>query len=76
MTDPVMEYTADGFPIDPASGRPLCTAVKPMPAGDTRRWAHESVEEVGDQEAGWPGGDIVMYRCSGCGHSWKAELPQ
>lgn len=68
--------TDDGFPIDPANGRPLCTASKPMPKDDRRRWAHEDVGEVGQQQPGWPGGDIVTYRCRACGHEWTAELPQ
>lgn len=71
-----MSETTDGFPIDPANGSPMCTMAKPMPKGDKRRWAHEPVDEVGDQETGWPGGDIVTYRCKACGTSWKAELPQ
>lgn len=68
--------TIDGFPIDPANGRPLCTVAKPRPQDDARkRWAHEDVEEL-SQEDGYPGGDIVTYRCKGCGITWKEELPQ
>lgn len=37
---------------------------------------HSEVDEVGEQEDGWPGGDIVTYRCRNCGHRWRSELPQ
>ena len=29
---------------------------------------HPDAREVGDQEDGWPGGDIVTYECPHCGH--------
>ena len=56
-----------------------CTPETPYTAerdeeGD--RWQHSKVSEIGDQENGWPGGDIVTYRCDNCGVKWKAELPQ
>lgn len=41
-----------------------------------RRWEHEQAVEVGQQEDGWPCGDIVRMRCKSCGVSWKTELPQ
>lgn len=37
---------------------------------------HHEVREVGEQQDGWPGGDIVTYECKCCGHRWKTELPQ
>ncbi len=38
---------------------------------------HEPLDkEVGEQEDGWPGGDIVTYECPNCGTRWKQELPQ
>ena len=37
---------------------------------------HENASEVGEQEDGYPGGDIVTYECADCGHRWKSELPQ
>ena len=40
------------------------------------RVRHHDVEEIGEQEDGWPGGDIVTYRCKNCGTKWLAELPQ
>jgi hypothetical protein len=63
---------------DPANGRYLCSPQYPMPAGRPRdeRWSHTHVEEVGEQGYGYPGGDIVTYRCKDCGHTWRAELPQ
>lgn len=55
----------------------ICTPEKPWdhkPTGQQVR--HTNVEEVGDQEDGWPGGDIQRMRCKDCGHTWKEELPQ
>ena len=40
------------------------------------RWVHQDVHEVGEQEDGWPCGDIVTYECRTCGKRWKSELPQ
>ena len=37
---------------------------------------HEDAREVGEQEDGYPGGDIVTLECKNCGHRWKMELPQ
>ena len=37
---------------------------------------HVDAHEIGDQENGWPGGDIVTNYCPNCGHKWKEELPQ
>jgi len=37
---------------------------------------HHGSFEVGEQESGWPGGDIVTKRCRFCGHEWEVELPQ
>ena len=37
---------------------------------------HVDAREVGEQEDGYPGGDIVRYRCPNCGTTWKTELPQ
>lgn len=37
---------------------------------------HPDAHEVGEQEDGWPAGDIVTYKCPNCGHRWKMELPQ
>jgi hypothetical protein len=37
---------------------------------------HDAAHEVGEQEDGYPGGDIVTMECSNCGTQWKQELPQ
>lgn len=56
--------------------RQTCTPENPMPKGAKGRWEHTNAHEVGDQEDGYPGGDIVRYRCDNCGHTWETELPQ
>lgn len=54
-----------------------CTPTTPWnKVDDGRRVRHSDVREVGDQEDGWPGGDIVTYECKNCGYRWRAELPQ
>ena len=56
-----------------------CTPDNPWrgsPSGEHVSVVHSDVHEVGEQEDGWPGGDIVTYECRTCGHRWKAELPQ
>lgn len=40
------------------------------------RWEHINAIEVGDQEDGYPGGDIQKFRCPTCGMEWEQELPQ
>lgn len=57
----------------------ICTPTDPFtPERDTpkQRWKHQEAHEVGEQENGWPSGDIVMYKCDTCGVTWKTELPQ
>ena len=41
-----------------------------------RGWCHLSAHEVGEQEDGYPGGDIIRVKCPACGLEWKEELPQ
>lgn len=54
-----------------------CTAAHPWDGKKTdARVRHHDVGEVDDQRDGYPGGDIVTYRCKNCGHQWTAELPQ
>lgn len=53
-----------------------CTPETPWNPSIASPVEHIKAEEVGDQEDGWPGGDIVRYHCPVCGHSWKSELPQ
>lgn len=54
----------------------LCTLENPWSPGKPTPVTHSDVHEVGEQENGWPGGDIATYECRCCGHRWKAELPQ
>lgn len=41
-----------------------------------KRWEHPEAFEVGEQQDGYPGGDIVTYRCPICNIKFKTELPQ
>ena len=54
----------------------ICTKEQPWDRVTKGHVQHDSVHEVGDQEDGYPGGDIVTYECRNCGHRWRAELPQ
>ena len=53
-----------------------CTEETPWDKSKPTPVVHSSAVEVGDQEDGWPGGDIVTYECPICGFRWKMELPQ
>lgn len=64
-----MSTTIDGFPIDPANGRPICTPAKPMPKGDTRQWAHEGAAITG----GCSEGCCDYFECRDCGARWTVE---
>lgn len=61
---------------DSKARRFLCTKENPWKPGLGTPVTHDDAHEVGEQEDGWPGGDIVTYECRNCGHRWKAELPQ
>jgi hypothetical protein len=52
-----------------------CRADQPYDGGQGR-WYHPAAQEVGEQEPGWPGGDIITLECPVCGHRFKQELPQ
>lgn len=54
----------------------MCTPEHPWTKDDPMPVRHSAVHEVGDQEDGWPGGDIVTYECRNCGTRWRSELPQ
>lgn len=57
-------------------GNFLCSPEHPMPKDALGRWEHTNAGEVGEQENGWPGGDIITVRCKDCGKQWREELPQ
>jgi hypothetical protein len=45
-------------------------------ANPDARWSHSRAPEIGEQEDGWPCGDIIRRKCLNCGLTWKEELPQ
>ena len=53
-----------------------CTPERPWQKGDETPVVHPLAQEVGEQQDGWPSGDIVRYECPTCGARWKSELPQ
>lgn len=53
-----------------------CTESTPWDRKTRGPVRHHGAHEVGEQEDGWPGGDIVTKRCRFCGHEWEVELPQ
>lgn len=53
-----------------------CTKDAPWREGMLTPVEHDAVHEVGDQDNGWPGGDIVTYECRNCKTRWRSELPQ
>ncbi len=55
-----------------------CTAEQPWEGTlqPGQRVRHHGAREVGEQEDGYPGGDLVRYECVHCGTRWKAEIPQ
>jgi hypothetical protein len=53
-----------------------CTKDDPWTKEKSPRGFHSSAYEVGEQEDGYPGGDIVTYKCPHCGVTWRSELPQ
>ena len=59
----------------PRPDRFVCTRERPWREGDGRA-LHPDAYQVGDQEDGWPCGDIVTRRCRWCGITWDEELPQ
>ena len=53
-----------------------CTKENPWHKGIVGPSEHEGAYEVGEQEDGWPSGDLVRMRCPNCGVEWTKELPQ
>lgn len=55
-----------------------CTREKPWNrvAAALARVRHHDTREIGEQEQGWPAGDIVTVECLNCSTRWKMELPQ
>jgi len=54
----------------------ICTKENPWTPEKGFPVQHDAAHEVGEQEDGYPGGDIVTMECSNCGTRWKQELPQ
>lgn len=52
-----------------------CTASTPWDLVTTPV-IHERAYEMGEQEDGYPGGDIVTMKCPICLFHWRMELPQ
>lgn len=52
-----------------------CTKDSPWREDMGKRGVHPDAIE-GAQTDGYPGGDIVRWRCPNCGVRWKEELPQ
>lgn len=57
------------------SSRYECTAREPWGKGKGRAY-HPDADEIGEQQDGWPGGDLVTYECPHCGLKFQVELPQ
>lgn len=53
-----------------------CTAESPWKPSIRGYVIHADACETGEQEDGWPAGDIVTMKCPNCGHVWRMELPQ
>lgn len=55
------------WPLDPVSGRFLCTPEKPMPRGAKGLWSHEKY--VVDRECS--DAEVDYCSCESCGAEWK-----
>lgn len=53
-----------------------CTEALPWDRTTRGRVRHHGAEVHDSQRGGYPGGDLVTYRCRFCGHEWESELPQ
>ena len=54
----------------------FCTEKAPWTPDKGTPVMHAKAHEVGEQEDGWPGGDIVTMECPICKTRWRKELPQ
>lgn len=45
-------------------------------SGERIRIAHPDAHEIGEQQNGYPAGDIVTMECPNCKVRWEQELPQ
>jgi transposase-like protein len=53
----------------------ICTKENPWDKTKGRA-SHPDAKAIGEQETGWPSGDIQRYKCPWCGLSFSEELPQ
>jgi hypothetical protein len=61
---------------DRQTSRYVCTKEAPWSEDKGFPVQHPDAQEVGEQEDGWPAGDIITMQCPNCGVRWKEELPQ
>jgi len=54
----------------------ICTADDPWSPEKAKRARHNDAVPIGEQQDGWPSGDIQRYRCPHCEHEFDLELPQ
>ena len=66
----------NSWPIDPASGRFLCSLDHPMPKGAEGRWAHTNIECIGESSDFDTGQEFDIKRCKDCGVTWYEEVAQ
>ena len=57
------------------SKRHVCTANSPWKEGMGPA-KHPDAVESGEQQPGWPSGDVQGYKCPHCGKYFEVELPQ
>lgn len=53
----------------------ICTAENPWDRVPGWRWQHPAAVEITTKD-GYPGGDLVTYRCPHCDLEFEVELPQ
>lgn len=60
------------WPVDPETGRPICTTAQPMPPYAPGQWLHPEAVCTGSCSSGC----CDDYECPACGTSWRTELPE